>query len=464
MPLDRFETNSWQTRWSGLADRLEIALENTFYRTCLCAASVALVLVYAYFATRFAQPTRWISNRLIIVSNESSFEPQFLEIDAINRSIVRLQRLASVLQIKPTPLVVQPDQPDLERHVLRLWLDEVRGNNFEGMYDVVSEAMVRAILVVVFDHVDASQESSANWFSNLRTFRETCEDPEILAAHPQWRGLCATVSLKTKSDFDRPNPMSLSKWLSRQVVAEASELGPSQRIMYLRGLVAHLSNPELAKFERLDAWPAKSVDFGPPLKELVSLIAPAQARRIDFSPRVFWIRMSVEKTDAAESLVAVERGSGREMGRGTAVDVDLVVLTSCEAPSLKRVVALNEVHSATEVLWAKVCDAKKVIVEANSAHQFAEKNPDVVFVQIGVREIGTALKRGWLNEGISVVEMLKSSTPTGRGQKTTRFSDLMRTQRTDWDTVAKAFRIRAPVEVVKLVRIDSAIDHDFRDL
>lgn len=447
--MDDFEPRSWQARWSGLADRLEIALENTFYRTCLCAASIALVLLYAFFATRFAQPSRWVSNSLITIDSEGGPDIDFLKVDEINRSIVRLQKLASVLQIRPTLLMIKSDQVDLERHVLRLWLDEIRGQNFEGMYDVVSEVLVRAILVVVFERDEASSEASTNWYSQLKSFRETCGDQDILTAHPQWRGLCGAVSSKIKSDFDRPNPLSLSKWLSGQVVAEAKSYGPTQRIGYLRGLVKQLARPTLARFERLDAWPKKAADFGPTLKELVTILAPTQAGLVDFSPRIYWIKMSVENGIVDDSKEAVG-------GPAT----DLVVLTSCVAPTLKSIIGQRRLNEAKEVLWAKTCDQKRVLVEARTSAEFAERNPEAAFVQIGMREIEMALTRGWLKETATVVEVLKSSNRDKPIDSRDQFSSLIRSQQTDWNATAKAYRLRSPVEVVKLVRIDSAMKRD----
>ena len=445
---DPFES-SWQKRWAGLAERLELALENNASRLVLCLATAALILIYAGVGARMAEPARWARSPFIEI--HESVRLEFRDTDAVNRSIVRLDRLASVLGLNPQRLVLLTTKEEVARpfafetRALRLWLDEYRGFGPEGMYDLTSDAIARAIIVISFPNERLTADlpnPNSNWFGHVRTMKETCVEIKSNASSVtsqfarEWGAVCGVLRPSKE-----PNPLSLSKWLTSQMVAESRTLSVGRRVYYLRSLVRLSASPELAKFERAGSWPNSPQAFGPIAKEIVSKLAPKRAQQISFKAYVPFLLLDLESRDQSDAREVLESGDSPE------ISADLLVLTSCKLPLLSQFDRLV----AREVVWARKCEPSSTFVAASSAVEFAEKNPNAVFAQVGIREIETALSRGWLGRDLDIAEFIVES----RNLHSVVVAAQLRAQTEMWNPQAQAFRVKAPVEVLKLVRLRS---------
>ena len=444
---DQFES-SWQKRWAGLADRFELALENNAYRFALCLATAALLLVYAGVGARMAEPSRWSRSPSIEIHESVQFG--FRDTDALNRSIVRLDKLASVLGLNPQRLVLRPTAEEVaqpfavETRVLRLWLDEYRGFGPEGMFDLTSDAIARAIIVISFPDrrlFATLPNPNSNWFGHVRTMKETCGDLKTDKASlefqfpsqfaREWTAVCGVLRPSRE-----PNPLSLSKWLTSQMVAEANTLSAGQRIYYLRTLLRMSASTELAKFERAGSWPKEPQAFGPIAKQIVLKLAPKRAKQISFKAYVPFLLLDLESRDQSHVRP-----------KGDEVAADLIVLTSCQLPLLSQFDRLV----AREVVWARKCDPSSTFIAAGSAIEFGEKNPLVAFAQVGIHEIQTARARGWITRDLNIAEFIVES----RNLHSVTVAAQLRAQHEVWNAQAQAFRVKAPVEVLKLVRLRS---------
>lgn len=441
---DPFES-SWQKRWSGLADRFERAIENNAYRLVLCLATAVLVLIYAGVGARIAEPPRWARSSLVEIPESVQFG--FRDTDAVNRAIIRLDKLASVLGLNPQKLVLQPSVEEiarplaLETRVLRLWLDEHRGFGPEGMYDLTNDAIARAIIIISFPDTRLIADlpnPNSNWFGHVKTMKETCVEIKANAVAitsqfaREWSAICGVLRPSKE-----PNPLSLSKWLSSQMVAEARSLSVGQRIYYLRSLVRLSSSPEIVKFERAGSWPSQPQAFGAIAKQIVLKLAPKRAQQISFKAYVPFLLLDLESRDQSDARQKMEDG----------IVAELLVLTSCRLPLLSQFDRLV----AREVVWARKCDPSSTFVAARSALGFAEKNPFAVFAQVGIREIETALARGWISKDLDIAEFIVES----RNLQSMTVAAQLRAQNEVWNAQAQAFRMKAPVEVLKLVRLRS---------
>lgn len=409
-------------RWGPVSRRLEIILENNAYRFALCMASVILVVGYVAVASRMAEPPKWSESPLVSVE-ETAAEPEQFDVravDALNRAIVRLSKLQSVLKIHPQRLTIRPTQDDvahpfeLETRVLRLWLDEVRGFAYEGMYDVTSEAIARAIIAIVFPtSIEGFNLPSAdsNWFAHVRSIRETCDEQP----RREWRNLCVALK-KNLNKSDAPNPLSLSGWLTSQMINEAQGRSTSARIGYIRDLVKASADRELLKFESAKEWPAAARSYGSVVRTLVTRLAPNRAASMNFK-------------------------------------IGLFIVSSCSMPRLGDLAKELEGVDAQDVVWVRVCENSMAslvkLVDATSANEFAIKNPDAAFAQVGVPEIQVALKKGWLDAKTDLAEFVIE----GRDPRSRKVATRLRPQREEWDATSQAFRVHAPVEILKLVRL-----------
>lgn len=441
-----FET-FWQRRWAPLIERIELALENRAYRLVLFAATLILVTSYVVVAARMAEPPRWLENSLVTIDPMADEDPSLgsWQTDSINRSVARLEKLASILALKPHRLQIRPTFDEISRpfgleiHVLRLWLDEVRGFNFEGMYDVTSAAVARSIVAIAFndDKLLADLPSSdSNWYPQVRTIKETCLSP-----HPhEWSGLCAILE-----NSETPNPLSLTGWLTSQVVVEAERLSATERVDFLRSLLRRSADRELLKFESLERWPRRAVDYGETVRAIVTRLAPERAKRMNFMAFTPSMQMTLsEGHEVLKKQAAV--GSAR-------LEVGLLIVTSCRMPRLARLFEQISDLDARELVWARRCETKqkptKDFAVSTSAQDFAEKNPDAAFAQLGIPEIKVALRKGWLDSKIDIAKfVIESREPNSR-----LVASQLRPQSEEWNARAQAFRVKAPVEILKLVRL-----------
>lgn len=440
-----FET-SWQRRWAALADRLELTLENRTYRSVLFAATLALVVGYAFIASRLAEPPRWIENPFVTIDPATDVDISIgpLQTDVINRSLTRLEKLASILSLKPHRLQIRPTLEEvstpfgLEIHVLRLWLDEVRGFNFEGMYDVTSAAVAHAIVAVTFNDEQLLADlppASSNWYPHVRTIKETCASP-----HPrEWSSLCSILE-----NSSTPNPLSLTSWLTSQLVIDAEKLSPAERIDYLRSLVLRSADRELLKYESLERWPQDARDYGDTVRAIVSGLAPSRAKRMNFMAFTPSMQLELSETNIAKP---------KKVTSASRLEVGLLIVTSCRMPQLASLFKQISEIDARELVWARRCDTKQSPAKdfeiSSSAQDFAEKNPDAAFAQLGIPEIKVALRKGWLDSKIDIARfVIESREPNSR-----LVASQLRPQSEEWNARAQAFRVKAPVEILKLVRL-----------
>lgn len=422
--MDRSFHNSWQDRWSGLADRLEVILEKRAYRLFLCWATVILVVGYVAIASRLAEPPRWVESRLVHIDDSfgnSSNSVSVRDVDSVNRSIVRLEKLASVLALKPQRLNIKPSLEavrapfEIETHILRLWIDEVRGFYPNGTYEVTTKSIADAIIALVFQNrtsLDYLQAENSSWYAEIAT-----------------------------AEADTANPARLIPWLTRQLIFEGQKLAPGRRISYLRSLVNASADSKLLEFERTNRWPADARDFGKPLQQIVSILVPARARDLDFRAVVPWLQVK---------LGAEGSSAPKAMLKG--LHVGLLVVTSCRLPRLIDFKGFN----AHEVVWARMCpnsfSTLTVLIPAETTEDFAAKNPDTSFAQVGVLEIIYALEKGWINSKTDISDFIMNSHEKSPRSKV---AAQIRPQSEEWDSKAQAFRVKAPIEVLKLVRLRS---------
>ncbi len=412
----------WQLRWGRLADRLEEILENRAYRFILCLATAGLVVGYVSIASRLAEPPRWVENRFIRIDDTfvDSKSVTARDVDSVNRSLVRLEKLASVLALKPQRLKIKPSLAavrtpmEIERHVLGLWIDEVRGFNPSESSEVISTSIARAIVALVFSGTESLTglpKESDTWFSQFRA-------DQVATAHPS----------------------DVGPWLTRQIIAEGEKFSPGKRITYLRKLIRDSNDPKLSQFETARSWPLDAREFGIPLRIILSVLAPERSWEIDFRATVRWFQVKLGG-QGADSPANLLKG----------LHVGLLVVTSCRLPRLADFKGFN----AHEVVWARVCPGSlsvlTTLVPAESGEEFAMKNPDVSFAQLGVLEISYALEKGWINSQTDISDFIVSTREKGSRIVAAQ----IRPQREEWDSRAQAFRVKAPIEVVKLVRLRS---------
>ena len=415
--------DGWQQRWGRLADRLEQILENQAYRFILCLATVGLVVGYVIIASRLAEPPRWVENRFIRIDEsfaDSKSGASAHDVDAVNRSLVRLEKLVSVLDLKPQRLKIKPSLAavrtplEIEKHVLSLWLDEIRGFYPSESDEVISKSIVRAIVALVFnktENIVSLPKESASWFSQF--------SPDKVAV---------------------ARPGDIGPWLTRQIISEGERVSPGQRIAYLRKLARDSNNAKLLEFESAKSWPRDARDFGVPLRKILSVLTPERSWEIDFRAAVPWfqVKLGGQGSDSPANLLK-------------GLHVGLLVVTSCRLPRLADFKGFN----AHEVVWARVCPGSlsvlTALVPAETGEEFAIKNPDVSFAQLGVLEISYALEKGWINSKTDISDFIVSTR-----EKSSQFvAAQIRPQREEWDARAQAFRVKAPIEVLKLVRLRS---------
>lgn len=444
--------NSWQERWSGLANRLEAALENNAYRFFLCFATVMMVIAYAAVASRIADQPRFVASSVVQIDDsliETSSGPMTLtalDVDLLNRSIQRLEKLANVLGIRPKRLTLKPSvelirtRLAIEYHVLRLWMDEARGFFSGGVYDMTSEAIANTILAVTFRDEQirtALPAASSSWYEQVQTLKDTCRERKHShsARFSSWMGLCARDRIY---GGDGPTPLSLAPWLTRLLISEAEARPVVARIDFLRSLVRASSDTRVIEFERANRWPANPKLYGEVLREIVTMTGVVPTKSINFRPNLPFLQVALD-------------GKTKDESRVNGVHVGLLVVTSCQTPRL----ADFQGFDAHEVVWAQVC-AKSLssivsLARAENAEQFAEKNPDVSFVQLGVKEIAYALSQGWIDARTDVGDFVTGS----RNLNSRMVAYQVKPQSEEWLPKAQAFRVKAPIEVLKLVRLNS---------
>ncbi|MBL7686836.1 MAG: hypothetical protein JNJ49_02300 [Bdellovibrionaceae bacterium] len=91
-------------------------------------------------------------------------------------------------------------------------------------------------------------------------------------------------------------------------------------------------------------------------------------------------------------------------------------------------------------------ELKSDLAWADRVDAFARNHPELSFVEIGVSEVKLALAKGWIKSGdyldvaVQFDGIANSARPTER----------------TWLRSLRAYRFKAPVEVVKLVRLQTS--------
>jgi hypothetical protein len=412
-------------------------------------------VTYAGVASRLAEPPRFTENRYVQIVESEPFGAR--DLDTLNRSLVRIEKLASVLGIEPRRLSLRPTTEvirtagAIEYHVLRLWIDEVRGFNSGGMYEMTSESIGRAIIALVFPDLKRLPDTSEtigteSWYAQLKTIRQMCEGlKSTRETHfDSWRSLCRVDGNLASRDGETVSPVSLSPWLTRQLTLEGAQHGLGSRITFLRHLVRASKDESLLEFERANRWPADPKKFGPLLENIVRELAPLQAKTIDFRATLPWLQVELPGKFEKETSK-----SSRNITEG--LRVGLLVVTSCRTPRLSELKG----YDAREVVWARVCpnslSSVVSLVPAENAETFAEKNPDTSFVQVGLDEIAYAFSKGWIDPKSDISDFVSDS----KGRNSRLIAYQIRPQSEEWNSKAQAFRVKAPIEVLKLMRLRS---------
>lgn len=437
---------SWQERWQGLADALERAMENRAYRLLMCVATVGLVLVYVVVGTRSVEPTLWPQNRWVeFRESDSVGKFDYRKWERVERAVRNIEKLHRALSVRsrwrPSPIqldisyflagdALAPDSFAIEAHVLRLWMDEMRGQPALGVFDVATEVVVRAILWEVLPGSkndlsgdpsgDRSGAESQTWLDATRTIAESCRlrEQDRFGKLPWWE-LCRS---KSTSELERANPMSLVNWLAGRLSTRLKELGPLERLTSLHALMVRATSASAMRLERAQAWPEAAVEFG---SNLLALEEMFEAKGLVGGPtpiREFQRLTMLSELDAR-------------------TEIRLAVVTSCVFPQMQQFLKFR----ARELVWVQTCDDNEKLKAAKTAEEFARKNPHVLMAKIGLEETRLALERGWLKGDTRVTEI----RDLDRGNSLHRN---LQAQHEEWRPDLQVLKLRAPVDVLQFVR------------
>ncbi len=428
----------WQERWQGLADALERAMENKAYRLLMCAATVVLVLVYVIVGTRSVEPTLWPRNRWVeFRESETGAEFDFNKWERAERAVRNVEKLQRALSVRsnwqPTPIQLDisyflsanslsPKSFAIEAHVLRLWMDELRGQPALGVFDLAAEVVVRTVIweVLPGSRADLQELGSRTWLDATQTIAESCRfrERDSFGKLPWWE-LCR---FKSASELERANPMSLVNWLAGRLSERLRGQGPLERLTTLHTLMVRTTAASAMRLERAQAWPEAASEFGSNL-------------------------MAFEELLGAKGLVGGETPV-REYQRLSMVsepeprvDIRLAVVTSCVFPQMQQFAKFR----ARELVWVQTCDENEKLLSAKTAEEFAKKNPHVLMAKIGLDETRLALRRGWLNGETRVTEI----RDLDRGNILHRN---LQAQQEEWRPDLQVMKLRAPVDVLQFVR------------
>lgn len=435
---------NWQERWQGLADALERAMENATYRMVMCIATVVLILAYVVVATRSVEPTSWPQSNLVQFRETEVREFDFKKWERVERAVRNVSRMHRALSVglpwQPSPVSI--DLSDfkesetfrrslqsnsasfaIEAHVLRLWMDELRGQPALGVFDLAAEAVVRVIIWELFPAARPAalkQVSLRTWFDEVQTMAESCRSlEEEVFGKLAWSDLCRSKSI---SELARSNPMSLVNWLGASLHRRIQSLSPIERFTMLRALMNRATSVESMRFDRAQSWSNSATDFG---KNLMLISDMLEIRDLISSSepfRTFHVTALNEELDSR-------------------VRFGLLVVKSCVFPEMKQ---FSRFH-ARELVWVQTCDQEERVVDAHSADEFAARNPHLLMAKIGLDETRLAIDRGWLNGSTRITE-LRDQEGVGQLHRN------LQAQREEWRSDLKVLKLSAPVDVLQFVR------------
>ncbi len=419
-----FDRN-WQDRWVGLADILERAMENQFYRLLLCLSTVALILTYVYVGTKLAAKDVFRPSPLIEIKVEDVKRPlAFLEIGIVNHAIENIERIHSALSIvrplRPTPIRLELGyflskapivEWEIETHVLRLWMDELRGQPPMGAFDLASESVAQVVLWTVFPESRkrvVPPVAGTTWFENLGKVG------------------------------NRANPMSLVPWVANQLYQNVKKESVLQSFGSLPRLMAAATAPELMNLERVAAWPINGAEFGSNLEIILAQLGSVLR---DQTLAVQFPSFTTKATLPYRHFRLTEEQDHQ-------VTVGLAVVSSCRFPQVQQLATFE----ARELVWIQDCGDIRAIQKARDARSFAKLNPSLVMAKVGIREVRLALRRGWISSDTLITE-LESRLVAG-SSKSLDLPALLRVQKTEWLADARVMLLKAPVEALPFVRFD----------
>lgn len=440
-----FETGL-NERWSGLASGLEAILENRIYRLILCSLTVLLLIAYAVAASRLAAPPLFkqpygLEVRLSEQAKKLADDPWL--VDQLNRRLNEVDHLRSQLPFSPTKLFLELDQADLapgafSARVLRLWLDEYLALDARGaaaggseVGAVEEEAVIRAIILAENGGAEsASASATKSWYEAALTMGDYCASGRLLPTG--WRGLCQHVRAHPSSPWAKSmSPMSLSDWLANEMLIDAARRPLRERAMLVAVWFQTLKEESKISWPE---WPVEKARYGLRLETSIARLAPGRLAAFDVEPK--------------QKLAVVERVEDLARQPGQEVKIDTLVLSSCSSPRWRDLERVRARH----FLWVRGCgglhdnslaELKSERPWAERVDDFALKNPEHSFVEIGVSEVKLALAKNWIRSSDFVDVAVQFD---GLG------SSARPTDRT-WLRSLRAYRFKAPVEVVKLVRL-----------
>jgi hypothetical protein len=441
----KFFDSNWQDRWVGLADVLERAMENQFYRLLMCFATILLILAYVIIGTKLAEPEVFRTSSLIEMTTDETDRPlEFLEIAVVNRAIENIEKMHSALSVyrkfQPTP--IRQDLGyfvsksalrawEIETHVLRLWMDELRGQPALGAFDLAAESVARLVIWELFpesmDSVSLPAVGST-WFENVNCKFQASK----------------MVSIHEDCVSSRANPMSLAPWLAARLRDEL-RLGPVHwRLGMLVDLMKAATDPELMVYDRVASWPHDGALFGKNLKVIVS--------RFD---RTFSKPSTSSAADFDETAVLNFKRFKVNEVQDPRIRVGLAIVGSCQFPTVEQL----KKFEARELVWFQECDENTILKIAFDAKSFAKLNLKLVMAKVGARELRLALKQKWISPATLITELQNQIAPLDLEEaqsKSIKVHHALRTQKTEWLADAGVLLLKAPVEALPFVRFDDA--------
>lgn len=448
----KFFDRNWQDRWAGLADVLERAMENQFYRLLMCFATIVLILAYVIVGTKLAEPAIFRTSSLIEMTTEQTDRPlEFLEIAVVNRAIENIEKMHSALSVyrkfQPTP--IRQDlgyfvsksllrEWEIETHVLRLWMDELRGQPALGAFDLATEAVARLVLWELFPESMVSIPlplAGSTWYENVNCKFQTSK---LLTNQED----CAS---------SRANPMSLVSWLANQLRHELRSGPVHWRFGVLADLMKEATDPNLMGFDRVASWPQDGALFGTNLKIIFSRFDRALKSKSSSSV----------VTQVGEAAVLRFKQFKLNDVQDPRIFVGLAVVGSCQFPSVEQLSKFD----ARELVWFQECEDNTVVKPAFDARSFAKTNLNLVMAKVGVRELRLAVRQGWISPTTLITELQSQIAPIDLGgeqsksiskSETVKLPLALRTQKTEWLADVGVLLLKAPVEALPFVRFDDA--------
>lgn len=443
----KFFDNNWQDRWIGLSDLLERALDNQFYRLLVCSATILLILTYVVVGTKLAEPAKFRTSALIEMTAEEADRPlEFLEIAIVNRAIENIEKMHSALSVdrKFRPAPIRQDlgyflsksllrEWEIETHVLRLWMDELRGQPALGAFDLAAESVVTLVIWELFPESMKSfalPGVSGTWFENVECNFQTGR--KVLK-----EGDCTSGS--------RANPMSLVAWLANRMREELKSGPVHWRLGVLANLMKSATDPVLMGFDRVASWPRDGVDFGNNLGKILS--------HFDQS---FGSRGSLTRDFSEVAALKYKRFQLSEP-QDPRISIGLAVVASCQFPTVEQLKRFE----SRELVWFQDCAESTEVKSALDARSFAKLNLNLVMAKVGVRELRLALKQSWISSSTLITELQTQIATDNNGlaePPAVKLAQALRTQKTEWLADSRVLLLKAPVEALPFVRFDDSAE------